>query len=436
MGVTTIQTSPIIMKRIIVLTLIFQSLLLNAQRQNFYPNPVDLPLTGFEFLQKDNPYIIGFERDSSNNGWKPEIRYVRTKAPNTQYTGWDQISFWDSGQWANSQSTADSFVLDANNRLLFVFVKANYDYSGFSGVTKEKYQFFYNSLNQINRIDYSRANPDTSNNYVKQSITYRIFDSNGKQVRDSTVYYYSSISIYLNHYHYDGDNLVEIDQLTSDGDTTAKTIYTYDGNKIATTANLSFDVGSDEWTATYADTFIYNTLNQVSRRISAGYVYIDGNLYFKPYRNDSYTYNSAGQLKEMIIRSWEVDQWFDRSITKISYSANGKAEEGYQYAVENGDWSPTPYFKYIFDFATGIPQIQKSPFKASIYPNPASNYLMVESTNEKTQLSLFDLSGKNCLNQTIFGDQKINLDNLNSGVYFLILSNGHEQYKQKIIIQH
>jgi hypothetical protein len=201
-------------------------------------------------------------------------------------------------------------------------------------------------------------------------------------------------------------------------------------------ANLSFDATSDDWTLTFADTFEYNTLNQVSKRITAGYVYIDGSLYFQPYRNESYSYTNSGQLLEMIIRSWENNTWFDRSKTTITYSAGGNAEVGYQYAIDNGSWSTTPYYKYIFEFATAIPQIQQRSKKATIYPNPASNQLMIESINELTDLTLFDMSGKSCYQKTINGNHQIDLSSFENGLYFLILSKGGEHYKQKILIQH
>ena len=72
-----------------------------------------------------------------------------------------------------------------------------------------------------------------------------------------------------------------------------------------------------------------------------------------------------------------------------------------------------------------------------IYPNPAQNNFTIElSSNEKHQLQLFDISGKQILSQSISGTTTIEASLLENGVYFIQLKNSSGASTKKIIVQH
>ncbi|HAI17198.1 MAG TPA: endonuclease I, partial [Xanthomarina gelatinilytica] len=70
----------------------------------------------------------------------------------------------------------------------------------------------------------------------------------------------------------------------------------------------------------------------------------------------------------------------------------------------------------------------------NIYPNPVSNQLNIQlNSTEKTQIEIYNILGKRVLTKTIHQSQSIQLDNLNSGVYILKLTQGNTTISKKLI---
>ncbi|MBN2892254.1 MAG: T9SS type A sorting domain-containing protein [Bacteroidales bacterium] len=71
----------------------------------------------------------------------------------------------------------------------------------------------------------------------------------------------------------------------------------------------------------------------------------------------------------------------------------------------------------------------------SVYPNPAINIIEVKA-NEGSVVEIMELSGKTLQSHILNSDiETINVENLNSGVYLIRISNGNEIYNQKLIIK-
>jgi len=72
----------------------------------------------------------------------------------------------------------------------------------------------------------------------------------------------------------------------------------------------------------------------------------------------------------------------------------------------------------------------------SIYPNPAINTINVKVNTNSTnnwQLTIFDMQGRNIINNSFIGSStKIDISNLNSGIYFLQLRNKDTQVVKNI----
>lgn len=72
-----------------------------------------------------------------------------------------------------------------------------------------------------------------------------------------------------------------------------------------------------------------------------------------------------------------------------------------------------------------------------VYPNPAQNSFTVNpATNDKQLLQVFDISGKQVLQQNIQGTTVIDANSLENGVYFIQLKNNGATSTQKIVVQH
>lgn len=77
-------------------------------------------------------------------------------------------------------------------------------------------------------------------------------------------------------------------------------------------------------------------------------------------------------------------------------------------------------------------------FALKIYPNPTQNDLSVSfegKNQEHFEVTIYDFSGRTMINQMV--ESKINntisIKKMNTGIYFLRLSNGEKQVIQKIV---
>jgi hypothetical protein len=88
--------------------------------------------------------------------------------------------------------------------------------------------------------------------------------------------------------------------------------------------------------------------------------------------------------------------------------------------------------------ATGIFDINNSPDKISIYPNPSNGSFVITTLKvvPKGSLEIFNSFGERIFNRKVLDESKINimLSNASAGVYLVKLSDGENTYNQKIII--
>lgn len=72
----------------------------------------------------------------------------------------------------------------------------------------------------------------------------------------------------------------------------------------------------------------------------------------------------------------------------------------------------------------------------SIYPNPSNDFITITSTNNQEEIvvNIFDISGKQILKNSLVKN-KIDVSNLNPGVYIIKLSQNNKIENRKLVIQ-
>jgi hypothetical protein len=76
--------------------------------------------------------------------------------------------------------------------------------------------------------------------------------------------------------------------------------------------------------------------------------------------------------------------------------------------------------------------VEKS--KTSIYPNPSSNWIHINSEQEFSSFSIYNVSGQQVLCHNLNTDQRLDISSLSKGMYFLKLENdGQEIETLKLI---
>lgn len=101
------------------------------------------------------------------------------------------------------------------------------------------------------------------------------------------------------------------------------------------------------------------------------------------------------------------------------------------------DSSTEVFFDNIELYETASLSVDKpSTFTLKLYPNPANNYVIVESDNsEILEISIFDTLGKNVIPNSVLKNSRLDVSSLNRGVYFMRINANSTQVTKKIIIE-
>lgn len=164
---------------------------------------------------------------------------------------------------------------------------------------------------------------------------------------------------------------------------------------------------------------------------------------FSAIPNDVYMF--AGDLGAI----WSTDVTFDRfNNIKLIASRMGD-QNGENIIVVNVDSNKSVNYDLIClsdtnlsclgeltNYLTVDSLITNININSTIYPNPASEYFTV-STHQKSTLKLFDIKGLLILDleYNSFSNQKINISNLDKGIYIAQLTSEKGRETRKIILQ-
>jgi len=142
------------------------------------------------------------------------------------------------------------------------------------------------------------------------------------------------------------------------------------------------------------------------------------------YQNDNSWDRIPGNLKDRVYQHEQDDAMFAGAMARSLLA---------QYEARNYD----PI--YIAPEDTDAPMGSKvKPGSANnIYPNPATDHLLVSHTGDNAVLVLTDMTGREALRQPLNSNQTIiNIKNLPSGMYYAVIWSGVAiQYQQKVVKQ-
>lgn len=87
-----------------------------------------------------------------------------------------------------------------------------------------------------------------------------------------------------------------------------------------------------------------------------------------------------------------------------------------------------------FNFATlGVQEVELSDVQLSIYPNPASEVINIQTNLELTKIELFDVLGKRVLNTG--ATNQLNIEGYKAGIYFLKVHTTSGKITKKLVIE-
>lgn len=137
-----------------------------------------------------------------------------------------------------------------------------------------------------------------------------------------------------------------------------------------------------------------------------------------------------------------VNITYDNNIDAI-FTTNGITHQYYAYAGYTHNtisqdtlmFSRTKTFlnQYICNTTTGLNDNSIERQNISIYPNPSSNFIHINS-EKAFELQVFNLTGQLVLSITALQNEKIDVSGFSNGVYMIRVKIGNEMFNQKIII--
>ena len=141
---------------------------------------------------------------------------------------------------------------------------------------------------------------------------------------------------------------------------------------------------------------------------------------------DPYTSPDSAPFDNNVIGGEALKSYYTPAIYGITH---------YRYIIINSDDdSKVDSVDVIYDNVLGLDD-NKVDF--SVYPNPANNILNISISENNTSISIFDIVGKNVVTMKLENGKNIlNIESLNSGVYFYsIKKNGQLIETKKLIVK-
>jgi Domain of unknown function (DUF4465)/Secretion system C-terminal sorting domain len=87
------------------------------------------------------------------------------------------------------------------------------------------------------------------------------------------------------------------------------------------------------------------------------------------------------------------------------------------------------------DLNTGIDELAKTQSSFIVYPNPAKDFIVIESENVISEISIIDLTGKEMMKKNAMNGENISVSTLSKGIYFLQIKNESTIQIKKLIIE-
>ncbi|MCB9202952.1 MAG: T9SS type A sorting domain-containing protein [Flavobacteriales bacterium] len=345
-------------------------------------------------------------------------------------------------------------------------------YDGTSWLNSNGYDYSYDDNgNLISEVEYYW---DSSNSTWKnQSITLYNYNTDNKVVQE--IYQYWDGTQYINSYKttYSYNSAGSITQMINQNwngtqwENESKSDFTYDNGKILVV--LFQDWNGTQWINNEQSVplFIGNNLTNISTKQWDGTQWNDS-------EEDILSYNSNNKVITWENRVWNGFIWDEEDRTEYTYDANGNRstesyyylgnlEQTYEYNYDlsasiNDFYHPFKDKTGIEYFFEGFPYVNKllsedtyydgtlqykttynyessllsaetlssslNTNTINIYPNPANEYIKIGGLSENESIKIYSNTGNLILEKNIEPNEKIDIQKLSDGLYFIKLKNG------------
>lgn len=147
-----------------------------------------------------------------------------------------------------------------------------------------------------------------------------------------------------------------------------------------------------------------------------------------PSQNGSYLINRNLNGKDTITLNWTMQKIKSNAEVRIvAFVQNKNTKEVYMANL------------FSTNITTGLNEMKKDGLSFNIFPNPANDFLSINTSNlsRDASLKLIDVLGKTVLTENIAANNTLllNVSSFKKGIYFAILNDGANSVSKKILIE-
>ena len=199
--------------------------------------------------------------------------------------------------------------------------------------------------------------------------------------------------------------------------------YTYDANNNVTTRIYSYwDTSTTSWINSSKYEYTYDANNNLSTYIYSHWDTSTNNwIYGKKYE---YTYDLTVSIDNVLA---PYNMYVGSNNPILSY---------FNYNYNGSDFVLDMKEIYYYSDITGINEFTDD-YNVSIYPNPANDYLMINTTiNENLNIEIYTVRGQSvmsteCTNN--ISQMRIDISQLPAGMYFIRIANNQNNITKKFV---
>lgn len=343
----------------------------------------------------------------------------------------EEESEWVGGSWNMSYRYEYTYYSTGNIETIIMN-----EMVGGSWERQWKTVFAYNSSNQlIEELEYQWSNNQWKP-FWRMTVYY---NSNGLEIADTSWHWSSPLwsPAEAREYSYDASNRLEerISQHNSGGTwyLEMKKVFEYN-NADQMILELEYERVNNNWEINSKDTIAYDANGFMNQLID----YYWSNGAWKENDKIDRTNDAVGNILTEIYSFWMNGGWAMDEKTEAQYDASipvanigspywfqedfiSKVLDHTFYSYSGTSWVPEEDADLYYSSFIEVPINNKSVVK--VYPNPASDFLVVES-EESLDVEVFNMLGSLTLKtKTQIGKHRINLQGVLPGVYLIRINN-------------
>jgi hypothetical protein len=132
------------------------------------------------------------------------------------------------------------------------------------------------------------------------------------------------------------------------------------------------------------------------------------------------------------------DGEYGKMKVSINPEDNTFGQAHYRYYITTNGLTMLDSVDLVVDYLAAVKPFVKEEISISVAPNPSTEYVNIQFTGvDQLQLKMVDALGNVITREVLTSNRKINVSDLNSGIYFLVFeAPGSKSITRKLVVRH